>query len=418
MARLAAAYEVLKQGTLWSSRGRCKGFAVANPGEAARIDAYVAALDRGEKVDPPTLSTATGLGLVTMLDALADQIEVLPPDPPDPPNPPVVSVLEPGVSFGGIGYTDDAAKRGRMMDDVIAMGGKTLRMQWWRQSQCTDAIKQAQQKGLKVFTCFMPDYADTVIDRSKAYSYGQEAARLLAPLGVRDIEFWNEPDLTSTWTPELWAQAALGFYEGVMSVDSSLRVWQGALWTWKMNSGSTTEGAFAWWKRAYAEWNRLGVQHLPGYGCSGHMYGDMLWDNPRNALYGYFGPDGTGKATNCIRYLMDQNGDKDKPIICTEGGHGVPSSQPSSVNALFDLTASGILQTPLVYSQWDDAAGTFGMRPAEGQSQRPAYDIFKTRVGAGVSATSELRSAPRADYAEYEMAEPPKSPYEIRGEAR
>jgi len=299
------------------------------------------------------------------------------------------------------------------MDDVIAMGGKTLRMQWWRQAQCTDAIKQAQQKGLKVFTCFMPDYADVVIDRNKAYSYGQEAARLLGPLGVNDVEFWNEPDLTPTWTPEAWAQAALGFYEGVMSVDPKMRVWQGALWTWKMNSGSTTEGAFAWWKRAYAEWNRLGVRNLPGYGCSGHMYGDMLWNDPRNALYAYFGPDGTGKAINCIRYLMNQNGDEAKPIICTEGGHGTPSSQPSSVNAMFNLRDSGVLQTPLIYCQWDDAAGTFGMRPAEGQTERPAYGIFKSRVSSSPSIQSRAMAVAAMRSEDYEPAEPPQSPSEI-----
>jgi hypothetical protein len=68
---LADAYALLKTGTLWSSTGRCKGYAVANPGEAAKVDAYVAALAAGQAATPPALATATGRGLVGMLAALA-----------------------------------------------------------------------------------------------------------------------------------------------------------------------------------------------------------------------------------------------------------------------------------------------------------------------------------------------------------
>lgn len=71
MGQLAAAYKTLQSGTLWSSTGKCKGYAVANPGEAAQIDAYVAALDTGQHPAPPALATATGRGLVGMLAVLA-----------------------------------------------------------------------------------------------------------------------------------------------------------------------------------------------------------------------------------------------------------------------------------------------------------------------------------------------------------
>jgi len=72
-AALTAAYATLRSGTLWSSTGKCKGFAVANPGEAAKIDAYVAALAAGSSLAPPVLATLTGQGIVGMLAALADQ---------------------------------------------------------------------------------------------------------------------------------------------------------------------------------------------------------------------------------------------------------------------------------------------------------------------------------------------------------
>lgn len=71
MSELADAYALLKTGTLWSSTGRCKGYAVANPKEAAKIDAFVSALAAGETVVPPALVTATGRGIVGMLAALA-----------------------------------------------------------------------------------------------------------------------------------------------------------------------------------------------------------------------------------------------------------------------------------------------------------------------------------------------------------
>lgn len=70
-AALTAAYATLKSGSLWSSTGKCKGYAVSNPGEAAKIDAYVAAVAAGQFPVAPVLQTATGRGIVGMLAALA-----------------------------------------------------------------------------------------------------------------------------------------------------------------------------------------------------------------------------------------------------------------------------------------------------------------------------------------------------------
>jgi len=324
---------------------------------------------------------------------------------PGPSPEPPAEIVPFGVSFGGIGYTDDAAKRGRMMDDLVAMGAGSLRMQLWRQTQCVDAIHQAVGKGIPVLTCVMPDYSSTVIDRARAKSYGTEAANSIGDV-VDDLEFWNEPDLTNTWTPQQWAQAAVGFQEGVeASQHPECRVWQGALWTWKMNDGSTSQGAYEWWRLAYDEWDRMGVDGLPGFGCSGHMYGDYGWNDPRNALWGYFGPDGKGTAENCIRALMDRNGDDGKPIIATECGHGDPKGQPAAVTAMFDLMDSGPLDSFQVYCQWDDAAGTFGMRPGEGQTARQAYGIYQSRAAGVVGGARHFRSVP-----------PGPTPWQLRGD--
>lgn len=85
MGALADAYALLKTGTLWSSNGRCKGYATSNPKEAAQIDAYVAAIDAGQTPAAPQLVTATGRGLVGMLAALtAEQPPTEPSTPPAP----------------------------------------------------------------------------------------------------------------------------------------------------------------------------------------------------------------------------------------------------------------------------------------------------------------------------------------------
>lgn len=69
LAALNAGYTRLKQGTLWHSTGRCKGFADANPGEAATLDQYVAAVVAGGTPPMPSLSTATGDGIARMVAA-------------------------------------------------------------------------------------------------------------------------------------------------------------------------------------------------------------------------------------------------------------------------------------------------------------------------------------------------------------
>lgn len=85
---LSDAYATLKTGTLWhntqlaSPKHPCKGYADANPGEAAQIDAYVAKLAAGDTVTPPVLATATGRGLVGMLAAMAASTPTPPPPPP------------------------------------------------------------------------------------------------------------------------------------------------------------------------------------------------------------------------------------------------------------------------------------------------------------------------------------------------
>lgn len=117
---LADAYSVLKHGSLWSSTGKCKGYATANPGEARQIDAYVAALNAGTPVTPPVLQTDTGKGLVGMLAALAATAPIpTPPPPPAPTGLPLFGLDRLGGSLSGVTGLD---RFGFIATDAVAIG--------------------------------------------------------------------------------------------------------------------------------------------------------------------------------------------------------------------------------------------------------------------------------------------------------
>lgn len=73
---LKAAYDTLRSGTLWHNPAwtptnkKCAGYRDANSGEAAKIDQYVADLVAGKTPAPPVLATATGRGIVGIIEAM------------------------------------------------------------------------------------------------------------------------------------------------------------------------------------------------------------------------------------------------------------------------------------------------------------------------------------------------------------
>ena len=68
-AALAAAYARRTSAVLWGGGGRYHSYAKSNPGEAGRLDAYVAALVAGEHVEPPQLATEFGRMIVGLIAA-------------------------------------------------------------------------------------------------------------------------------------------------------------------------------------------------------------------------------------------------------------------------------------------------------------------------------------------------------------
>jgi hypothetical protein len=96
---LTDALAVFESATYWrATKALGKGFAVAYPADAAKVDAYVKALAAGSNPAVPTgLASKHAQGLVGMLAALAP---VAPPPPPPPPPPPsgkhVGIYLDPG----------------------------------------------------------------------------------------------------------------------------------------------------------------------------------------------------------------------------------------------------------------------------------------------------------------------------------
>jgi hypothetical protein len=77
LAKLGAGWTRLKQGTLWNSTGKCRGYAVANPAEASILDQYVLAVAAGGTPPMPTLATATA-------QMVAAAIASVSPPPPPP----------------------------------------------------------------------------------------------------------------------------------------------------------------------------------------------------------------------------------------------------------------------------------------------------------------------------------------------
>jgi hypothetical protein len=99
MGKLNDAYQARKKSTTW------KNFAKANPGEAQRMDAYVAQLDAGQFGTPlPAMVSIFGQGDVGMLNSLAKQIVSTP--PPDSgggtPPPSGGQVADPGSTGGRV----------------------------------------------------------------------------------------------------------------------------------------------------------------------------------------------------------------------------------------------------------------------------------------------------------------------------
>jgi hypothetical protein len=189
--RLEDGYAMLKSGTLWSSTGRCKGYAPSNPGEAAEIDAYVAALAQGGSPAPPQLSTATGKGIVAVIApgfaAVAPAPEPIPAPLPPAPEPTPVAGID---AFKGVCSANDA-DMARARD---LAGAKHVRVDWPPASRVT----AAKAAGIEVFpiACYahghgavnhaLPtDMAGWLSDLKASY-----AGAWQKPAAV---EIWNEP---------------------------------------------------------------------------------------------------------------------------------------------------------------------------------------------------------------------------------
>lgn len=67
--KLASSWSILKSGTLWSENSKCKGYAVSNPIESASLDNYVQAICAGQSPAAPNPTTATGKGLLGIIQA-------------------------------------------------------------------------------------------------------------------------------------------------------------------------------------------------------------------------------------------------------------------------------------------------------------------------------------------------------------
>ncbi len=181
MSALMDAYKKLQSGTLWSSTGKCKGFAPSNPGEAQLIDAYVAALDAGHSPPPPNLVTLTGEGIVGMLAALV---------PPQPPSP--MSLFK-GLCMYQPGDVQKA---------VSLTGCTQIRLDWYNAVNPTFV---SNAKALNVDILPVACYAMNLSSRGDHYppddinAWTSKVVQGITQFGFKQVAVWNE-----AWHPQFW----------------------------------------------------------------------------------------------------------------------------------------------------------------------------------------------------------------------
>lgn len=117
---LTDAYAHRLRASLWGGSGKYASYAKANPGEASKIDAYVAAIKAGDNPTPPVVATDFGQMIVGLIAAGMVPDPVTPPPPPPPPSGKTRGVG--AVMWGGaVGFS--TADMARMDMVALDMGG-------------------------------------------------------------------------------------------------------------------------------------------------------------------------------------------------------------------------------------------------------------------------------------------------------
>lgn len=302
--QLADAYALLKTGTLWhntllgSPKHPCKGFADANPGEAALVDAYVAALAADGAAAVPAVATATGKGLVGMLAALAPAVTPPPPPPPPPPSG-VIKGCSPGAKIMSAG---DA--KSWEIPEIAACFGKGALVRLDYAGSGSDGIVQA---------CVEAGLSPLLLIGGTLHSIPSPAAHASAVTAA--LTKWkgvcqyievggNEPNLNGQ-TPQVHAELVKAGYAAAKKVDPSVTVLNGGL---APNNNTLTHGT------QLIPLIKGAVDHF-----NLHLYEDATVRGSWNNWDRCFHPESLGGAKS-LRQVLDANGMSAIPISSTESG--------------------------------------------------------------------------------------------------
>ena len=261
-----------------------------------------------------------------------------------PPSSTTTDVNRFGFSPGGTFFSESDSELARDLDAMVAAGSHSLRVDinWaviqragstsYDWSAFDRVIQAARQRGFDVvgMIAYTPSWAlpagvdDSTYPPARVSDYATfaaAAAKHYAPLGVREYEIWNEPNITAFWKPKpnpaAYAQLLKTAYAAIKAVDSQAIVLSGGL------SPAATDGTDfsppAFLQKLYENGAKGSFDAVAAHPyCWPASPGDTYeW----SAWYQMYG------TSPSLRSLMVANGDGGKQIWATE--FGAPTSGPS-----------------------------------------------------------------------------------------
>lgn len=194
------------------------------------------------------------------------------------------------------------------------------------------------------------------ISAATAQSFAQAQAIKWASKPVTLFEFCNEPDLNG-WTPEQYAGALIGAYNGLKAGNASAKMIAGAIF-------QGGPGPQEWIRRMYAA------------GAKGHFdaFSMHLYDDPADNFDSMWHKAFSDSPN--VRGIMDANGDQAIPLVSTESGGPFPKySLAKQAQIVTNALTDGRPDFVCIYSMMNDEVHGFGMLNDD-LTQRPSYTAF------------------------------------------
>jgi polysaccharide biosynthesis protein PslG len=327
---------------------------------------------------------------------------------------------QPGSGGGPVdraGFAEGSSLMGRSdaaltaeLDGIAATGAAWLRVDinwhavqlngpqaydWWHVDR---VIQAARARGLKVLAliAYTPPWArppggtdmSPPADISQFANFARTAVQRYAPVGVRDWEIWNEPNLGMFWAPApdpaKYAALLAMTYDTIKATDPHANVLSGGLSP--APDGPTTMAPVTFLQRIYQA------------GARGKF--DAVAHHPSNYPYMPMKPEpdynwnAFGGVTPKLNETMVANGDGHKKIWGTEmGAPTVQGMTPEYVadylTEAYTVWKSWSYTGPLLWFSYrdawydpDDPEANFGLVRTDGTPKEPALSAYRAAIRA------------------------------------